>query len=235
MNDNELDEMMDQWKAPQASDGLRRNVRNACAAAQPPKKRWFRSIMPVAGRGLFAGVAVGAAMCLLLITQAFPQTPPAGNAYLVQYEWTRYGDNGAKTSDAQIKAFNYNGHEFVIGMSDPENSLHSMLFHIHGAIFMMAVHLAPSLMLAERSPEREAWVKSKVSTGCAGDTVVGHETVAGHPSTIVQSSEGRHRTTAWLAPDMGCYTLKVMNEDQLADGSYRLRSLKRPVSVTLDR
>lgn len=234
MNDTELDEMLNRWDAPPVRPELRQAVR----AGFVPRRKWF---MPGAWKGLFAGVAVGAVVCLVLITQAFPQSFPLfssgyrpGATYFLEYEMVRYANSGSPTIDVHITSLRNGGHELIVSMNSHPAKAQDTLVGIGGALSVLLYKFAPSLPFPRASTGQAAWVKAKVDMGCANEGVIGHETILGHATTIVQSSSpGQGRSTAWLAPDMECYPLKLVNEVQRPDGTFYVSLKKLPIKVVM--
>jgi hypothetical protein len=93
----------------------------------------------------------------------------------------------------------------------------------------------------------ERWFFARAETGpdapCAAGPVVGHETILGHATTAVmrpmpnpRSTPSRPtaaRITMWMAPDLGCFALKLSIEEQRPDGAFRLVSEKRALRVNV--
>jgi hypothetical protein len=241
MNDNELDDMLNQWETPPVSPSLR-NRMHAAFKKQRESRRWFSWFMPAAGRGMFAGVAVGVVVCLLLIAQAFPQvlgppSPALRVPYLVSYELVSYAEDGSSTV-SQVFSYDYKGHEIVLNRIEPGLSgLHwQFVLSLHN--FLRRV--APSLVLPAESSERDAAFSERLRSGCgiseSGSAVIGREDVLGYKTTVtrtIYSDHGNSRFTEWDAPDLGCFTLKSTYERQRADGSFRLANERRPVTVAM--
>lgn len=68
-----------------------------------------------------------------------------------------------------------------------------------------------------------------------GETLLKEEdAVLGHPVTVVRfGSVNSIRVTAWRAPDLGCIQLQYRVEQQESDGSYKLMSQQKAVSLQL--
>ena len=243
MNDTELDEMLNQWDTPPLRAELREVMRAGFTAARPRKKagsRWFSAFIPGAGKGLLAGVAVGAVACLLLISQAFPQSLTlfssgyrAGATYFLEYEFVRYADNGSPTVDVQITSLRNGGNELIVAMHSHPPKAQDTLVGIGGAFTLLLYRFAPSLAFHRASTDQAAWVKEKVAMGCAKEGVIGHETILGHATAVVLSSSPEGRGTSWLAPDMECYPLKLTNEIQRPDGTFYVSLRKLPITVVM--
>lgn len=80
---------------------------------------------------------------------------------------------------------------------------------------------------------------AKVATGadhsCVDRPLAGRATILNHPTEAVRERWTEHgRMTLWLAPDLGCFALKVTYEEQRPDGSFHLVSAKQALKVTLN-
>jgi hypothetical protein len=79
------------------------------------------------------------------------------------------------------------------------------------------------------------------SAPCAAGSVVGRETILGYPTTAVESPvpnpratpsrPAAARITMWMAPDLGCFALRILIEEQRPDGTFRLVSRKEALRV----
>jgi hypothetical protein len=72
--------------------------------------------------------------------------------------------------------------------------------------------------------------------GCVVGTIVGRETILNHSTAAVRQRWTENgRMTVWMAPDLGCFALKVTYEGQHPDGTFHLVSAKQAVKVNLNR
>jgi hypothetical protein len=144
--------------------------------------------------GRLAAAAMGAAAVLFAIIQVSPQTVRMASAqfripYYVEFEFARYADDGSAPHQSRITSFPYGGHEIVMSVTEPGDSLQNAVRGIARSIRTQFILAMPSLVLPKEPPMTEpAWFAGFVSSGCSsGKTVVGHETLAGHETTVVQS------------------------------------------------
>jgi hypothetical protein len=72
------------------------------------------------------------------------------------------------------------------------------------------------------------------TTACMEGTVVGSETILNHPTTAVQLPMRPNRMTLWLAPDLGCFALRITSETMRSDGSFRVWQMKQAVKVNMN-
>jgi hypothetical protein len=80
------------------------------------------------------------------------------------------------------------------------------------------------------------------SAPCAAGSVVGHETILDYPTIAVASPVPNPRATPsrpavaritmWMAPELGCFALRILIEEQGRDGTFRLVSRKEALRVT---
>jgi hypothetical protein len=172
MNDTELDELLDKWSAPVAPESLREGV---TAGFRPqPERRKFRWSW---GKSLMA--AAMAAMLLVIVTQAVPQTlpPEVHHPYVVLSEFSRY----AKDGSAEVKMYStsYNdeyGREIILARHLADNPVGDVVARTLDAL---ADATAPiRFRLARLSPQgaemlaRQAAIGSipSVNTECAEKT-----------------------------------------------------------------
>jgi hypothetical protein len=94
------------------------------------------------------------------------------------------------------------------------------------------------------TPARWFWWKAAAGAAapCVDGSVVGRETILGYPTTAVERSVSNPRATQerpaarmtlWMAPDLGCFALRIRTEEQGPDGTFHLVSGKQALKVTL--
>jgi hypothetical protein len=243
MTDNELDEMLDCWQTPPLRESLTDEVR--AGFAQIPKRtkrapRW--RALPKIRVGRLATAMAAAAILLFALVQVSPRTvrmasPGFHIPFYVESIFERFAQDGSVEYRSRMTAFPYGG--IGINMSvvqESGNPILNAFQEIAGSIRNQFVLAVPSLVLPKHPPMAEpAWFAGFVKSGCSeGRTVVGHETIAGYPTTILQSETPRGRLRVWMAPDLSCYSLEVTDEVEEADGSYRLRLRTHAVKVTIN-
>jgi len=69
------------------------------------------------------------------------------------------------------------------------------------------------------------------------NSIIGTEIILNHATVATRLPLGdeRNRMTVWLAPDLGCFAVKVTTEKLLADGSFVLESERRTLSIEAAR
>jgi hypothetical protein len=246
MNDNELDEMLDQWKPPVMRDSVRENIKAGYAARpQRPSRAGLLWRMRDATAALhlrrLAVITMAAVAVLFLIVQVFPQAVRMASAgfripYYVEYEFARYPDNGADPHPSRVTVFPYGGLAIVMSVRESGDSLLTAARNIANSVRNQFILAVPALVLPKGPPmAKPGWFDGFVSSGCSnGKNVVGHETIAGHATTVVESTSPGHRVRIWLAPDLDCFDLKFTDEVQAPDGRYRLTLGKEALKVTMN-
>jgi hypothetical protein len=182
-----------------------------------------------------------AAALVFAVIQVAPRTvrmasPGFRIPFYVEFEFERFPGNGSEPHQSQIKSFPYAGHEIVMSVTEPGSPLQNAFRGIANSIRTQLILAMPSLVLPKQPPMAEPqWFAGFVSSGCSdGKNVVGHETIAGHETTVIQSDSPGHRIKTWMAPDLACFALKLTFEDQEPNGAYRLRIRKEAVKVTMN-
>lgn len=93
----------------------------------------------------------------------------------------------------------------------------------------------------------EHWAFERAESGpsapCAVGSLVGHATILSHSTIGIErplpnpratpSRPAAARITMWMAPDLGCFALRLSVEEQRPDGTFRLVSEKQALRVTL--
>lgn len=240
MNDNELDEMLNKWDAPPVRAELRKNVQAGFTATKSSPRRWFSWPSWEGGKGIFAGLAAGAAVSLVVISQAFPQalnlsssSPMIGFPYFVKSNVVAYANDGSSRLDATLLSYSYKGSEIVLTETHPGNPVQEFFMNFHIGIHNVLLRYVPGLVMPE-SAAKDAWFNAYVQSGCVdkGDVVVGHETILKHATTAVEQNDpDGSRWTAWRAPDLGCFAMRTRTEERLPGGAYRVRTQRDATQV----
>lgn len=133
MNDQELDEMLNVWKAPTPSASLRERLRSRFGSGKDRETipavlvRWLTAAAPIVRRSLLAGATVTFGALLLVATQALPKTmkllsPEVQSPYTVDSEFVRYSSDGSATVDMYSTSYNdQNGKEVIVSRSLPNS------------------------------------------------------------------------------------------------------------------
>ena len=215
MNDTELDEMLNQWKAPEPGAELRGRIRG-----MQPRGRRFAWPSWHLSKGLFAGVAAGAVMCLFGIGVAFPQVfARSGVRFDLISESGVYSDDGSFTVREERVSTAVHGKEIILKRNIPNNvpmSLHMRFFDM--------IHRW--LGMDQPGPE-------SITSDCVvpDATVIGHETVIGYQTTVLRYPDHYRE---WRAPDLDCITMKWVVEKPTANGGFRITSERRPLTVRIN-
>jgi hypothetical protein len=232
MNDNELDEMLNQWKEPVMRESLREDLR-AGFVARPEPKRTLRRL---------AFATMTAAALLFAIIQVSPRTismasPGFRIPFYVEFEFERYADDGSAPHQSRITSFPYGGHEIVMSVTESGDSLLNTVRGIASSVRNQFILAIPSFVLPKQLPMAEPdWFAGFVRSGCSeGRTMIGHEIIAGHMTTVLESSAPTdYRIKVWMAQDLACFALKLTHEVKDANSTYRLKIRKEAVTVTMN-
>jgi hypothetical protein len=242
MNDTELDKLLNTWSMPPVPASLRADVRVGFHAR--PERRKF----PVV-RVLIAAVSIG--VFLLAVTLALPQTlslvsPPVRPPYIVDSDVVRYANDGTSSVEVHVVSYNNNGSEIVLYEVAP-SFLTAIRVGLEAAGSVVGRLTLPFVVSPEqlRSLRSTALVTSGfehyrlgsaaalLNTGCVIGTVVDRETILAYPTVAVRQFDGGRRTTLWMAPDLGCFALRITTEERRPDGTFRLVRKKQAAKVTL--
>ncbi len=221
--------------------------------------RWIAGIAPIAGK--FAGAIAGAVVFLAVITQAFPQSLrmiAPRDAITLDSEFVDYKDDGSYTvTEYRTSSFRrataegdiLDGEETVLSRSFPGDPLRTAAGDLLNPIQAILTPIAQRVIFPLfYRPGRTAYLRAaaialndRIRNGCTPTnmwgrpmTVIGEETVLNHTTTVLRlSPEGQDvRFTEWFAPGLDCASLRSTTEKALADGSFRLASERRVLTVT---
>ncbi|HTX38613.1 MAG TPA: hypothetical protein VME43_26485 [Bryobacteraceae bacterium] len=230
MNDTELDHLLNTWTVPAPPPSLRASVRAGYATLAPKARRRFRLS--------FRAIAFLFTAFLVVVTVAFPKTvkllvSPAKIPYIVETDSRTYNLDGSLHHETHISSYLRNGMEIILSQA-PGNPLATF------AIRNLNAALSP--FLSRVDPKR--WAEF-VASGCSNEgTVVGHEIILGYRTTVTEHrspsrdagdvlQDGRI-ITLWQAPDLGCFDLKMVHEQENSDGTYRLVEERHALKVTVN-
>jgi hypothetical protein len=268
MNDTELDEMLDRWSAPPAPATLRESVRAGFAAEL--EQRTKPGVLPqwigaFARRSLLAAAILGTgAFVLLVVTQAFSQTPPGRIPYTVDSELVRYAEDGPSAVEMYITSYANDGeNEVLLSRSLPGNLFATALARTLDAALPAWQRLTRPFTISDKEWERiqairaahpgvgfisgcgagclvlDHWSFAKpaagVNAGCLAGPIVGSEAILNYPTTAVSLHLGdNRRMTLWTAPDLACFALRITTEEKRPDGTFRLVTRKQALRVTVN-
>jgi len=253
MNDTELDEMLNKWEAPPVPASLRANVRAVFSADRPRPEasgglwHWIRSFTP--RKTVLAGIALGAGALLCVVTLALPQTltlPPP--PYTVESRCVRYADERGPAAEMILTSYNDKGSEIVLSRSLPGNLFGTVATRVTDAGSSLITRFTWPLFKPKQleiiktqagfSTGFQHWYLGSavelLQHGCVNGPVVGREKILDYPTAAIEyGHDHHHRFTVWRAPDLGCFALRVTDEERQDDGTYRLVREKRALQVTL--
>jgi len=227
------------------------------------RTHWIGGWLPGPRKSLFAGAALGTGLLLLIVTQALPQPlPPENIPYTVDSEFVRYSDDGSPSVEMYLTSYtNQNGAEALVSRSLPNHPFGTALGRTLDAtlpawqrfILPLTVTSAELEKIKKSRPPSIGFITGcadwtcllpnryffrKAATGggneCVEGTVVGRETILNYSTTAVELREWNGgKTTLWVAPDLGCFALRITSEAKRSDGSFHLEKAKQAVRVTL--
>jgi len=246
MNDRELDDMLNQWDKPAAPPALREKVRAGFhERALRPMSVIPRPRFP---RVRFAFGIAGFAAALLAAVAAFPQVSRlfsgAPIPYSVDSEFVIFPRDREPRPYMTLTSYSSNGKEVALTWSMTDHPFATPIHRMLGEL-MTLVHGSPKetsdatailgcnhscfgMAVESLGPAAEL-----LSNGCVTGTVVGRETILGYKTVGVQRQlEDGGRGTFWLAPDLGCHSLRTTIEWQAPDGFYHRTREKRALRIT---
>jgi hypothetical protein len=230
MNDTELDNLLNTWTAPAPPPSLRARVRAGYATLTPKARRRFRL-------SFWAIVFVFAVVATAAFPKAVKLVVPAQIPYTVDTDTTTFGRDGT-IHELLMTTYMRNGVEMPLARKRrDEGPLKTLVIQI-----LNDAYFDYSLVFPPVAPHR--WAEF-VASGCSNEgTVVGHETILGYQTTVTEHrspsrdrgdvlQDGR-KITLWQAPDLGCFDLKMVHEQQNSDGTYRLVEERHALKVTVN-
>jgi hypothetical protein len=184
--------------------------------------------------------------------------PPVQARYVVDSEFVRYADDGSRVVAMHATSYSQDGREVLLSRTLPGNPIGTAIARTFDAgLFRTALrpHLTPEMEERIRAARADpnhivlftgcdrptCWITSHygfggigdVATGCAQAGAVGHETILDYPTVAAQRPLGdSKRMTLWMAPDLGCFALRVRLEERGPDGAFRPVSGKQALKVT---
>jgi hypothetical protein len=72
----------------------------------------------------------------------------------------------------------------------------------------------------------------RVSNGCVDGPIVGRETILNYRTVAIQHASAADRITLWMAPDLGCFPLKMTYDERRPEGTFRQVIDRRALKVT---
>ena len=252
-SDEDLDYLLKTWAVPPSTDSLERRLRRAYRdRTGSHSRRWFPNA-PAAG--MFAGIAAGAIIFLLVITQAFPQSFSAlsGTAFpfTVDFEELEYKADGSSAileysteapQGVGVLSSEFPGDPLRTAQQRILDPLNLILYRIATPVRERQMARAEARLntLEASHPELAKRIAEQEGTcGAPGSpwTVVGNEKILNYATTATQKvwlEDGKPvRFTQWSAPDLHCFTLKSTTEKTF-DGSFRLAFERRALKVTVN-
>jgi hypothetical protein len=237
MNDIELDEMLNQWVVAEAPASLRGRVKAGMGAAPDTGRR-----RPSWRGGLVGAAIAGVAALLVTAVRAVPQTMPEVHPpYTVESEFVRYAEDGTTEVSMEATSYSEAGKETILSRSMPGSPVRTEAARALEALTRLASPLLLKMAgtsegqlakMRAAAKDRSSVVtecgdrycltvahyvfqRADAAKGCVEGEVVGRETILGYPTAAqrIVLGDGR-RITVWMAPELGCFALKVTTEDR---------------------
>jgi hypothetical protein len=252
MTDSELDEILDKWTAPPAPPSLRERVRAGFPARPQWTFRWRKSLV--------AAVALAAAAFFLIATQASPQ-PVAPIPWTVDSEFVRYADDGSSSIEMFSTSYESNSNEILLSRSMPGNIFKTALARAVDVVIPIHNRLGRLMVDPKLLEQHDRAVSRGISfitgcdsytclalnhfgyarapagagNGCIAGEIVDRATILNYPTEAVRERWTEHgRMTIWTAPALGCFALKVTQEEERPDGTFHLVAAKHALKVTIN-
>jgi DNA-directed RNA polymerase specialized sigma24 family protein len=99
----------------------------------------------------------------------------------------------------------------------------------HVPLFRFAYRLTGSVSDAE-DVVQECFLEL-LRPGCSYNP---RRTPISYQTAAIERQSGNRRRTLWMAPDLGCFALRVTTEVRRSDGSFHLVNEKEALKVTLN-
>jgi hypothetical protein len=249
MTDRELDETLNQWSAPPAPPSLRDRVRGGFPTPPRHAFRWRK--------GFIAAAVLAAAAILLIATQASPQ-PVVPIPWTVDSEFIHYADDGSSSIYMYGTSYQSDTSEVLLSRYMPGNPFKTalaltadLLIPIHNRVIGRLVLGSQRLEEIQRANARNVGFitgcdsntclvldhagYAKAAAGCIDAPIVDRATILNYPAEAVRERWTEHgRMTIWMAPALGCFALKVTEEEERPDGTFRLVAAKQALKVTVN-
>jgi hypothetical protein len=253
MTDSELDEILNKWTAPPVPPSLRERVRAAFPVRPQRTFRWRKSLV--------AAAVLAAAVFFLIATQASPQ-PTAPIPWTVDSEFVRYADDGSSSIEMYSTSYESNSNEILLSRSMPGNIFKTALARAADAIIPIHNRIMRRFMVDPKLLEQVqrasahsvgfitgcdsytclvlnhsgyARAPAGAGNGCIEGEVVDRATILNYPTEAVRERWTEHgRMTIWTAPALGCFALKVTQEEERPDGTFHLVAAKHALKVTVN-
>ena len=232
MNDQELDDVLNTWSVPGVPASLRKNVR-AGFAVRFERRRRSRTLLRT---GILGAVALLAFLAVAM--QAFSRMRtlvflPVRVPYTVDCEYIRYAEDGSFAIDMYSTSFNHNLRELMLSSSVPGHPLETATRQMLDEVGLVTLEVTTPFRAAAENAERIRTISS-IRNGCISGPVVANETILGYATVAIQHRlDHSERVTSWMAPQLGCFVLRLTIEERRPDGSFRPVLRKQALSVHL--
>lgn len=259
MNDTELDNLLNTWTTPDPSPSLRGRALTGYATLIPkPRGRFRLSFWTITfGFAAFLLVLTAALPKTVELVEPAQKIP-----YTVDTDTTTFMRDGS-VHELRMTTYMRDGVEVILART-PGNPLTTpgirwamqtfaiQTLHFYSLVFSpvdrhrWAGFVASGCSNVPVDGIRRAEPLVPPYDDAARDvgTVVGHEAILGYQTTVTKHLLPSHDEgdalqdgrviTLWQAPELGCFDLKMVHEQENSDGTYRLVEERHALKVTVN-
>jgi len=262
-HDPELRAVAAEWSAPPPSTDLRARVMGAYHREFGKVPWWRRGLRgrSMAGFALAACVLL-LVVAEVFPQMRGAASPPAKVPWTVDSQFVEYAADGSSSIEMYTTSYESNSVEILLARSLPGNVFLTAMGRVADvALPAWSRFITPFVVDAEtlEKVKRARASRSTIGflTGCSADCmalehygfakapegsgasciagmIVGRETILNHVTEAVRQRWTEHgRMTLWMAPDLGCFALRVTHELELPDGTFHLVKAKRAMKVNV--
>lgn len=239
-------------------------VQLVTVAADAPRRWRFSLLVGVRRALLAAAIVVVGLFLFSVAQALSQTPPPGRIPYTVESEYLLYEDDAPPRIAMVTTSYTgQDGAETILSRSIPDSQFDTLIGRKLDALLPVWQRMVLPFVVSPKELEayrkKTGFQEVVVVPGCAdrncliithwgvprgvGGTgtracmegkVVGVETILGHPTTAVQTNSRPYRLTMWLAPDLGCFALRINSERTRPDGSFHVWQTKQAVKVTMN-
>ncbi len=184
---------------------------------------------------MFAGTFV-ASLAIVSATQVFPHilrmfSPLHRIPYAAESVFMKYKDDGSATVESYTTSYQQDGKEIVLSEFIPGHPFQTGIRRALDTFGFVTSQVIQRLGRRSEQPKTGAATPVKNDCSAGSGRSIGRETILNYPTIVVQRDMGRQRMTLWVAPDLGCFAMKLAIEERRPDGNFRLRLEKKTLNV----
>jgi hypothetical protein len=140
--------------------------------------------------------------------------------YTAKSAFVQCTDKDSALVDSHTTSYQREGREIVLSEFVPGHPLQTAVRRALDTFGFVIFHIAQQF--DKRYSQSNAATAILTKNGCvsARAQLIGRETILNCSTVTAQQDMGRQRMTMWLAPDLGCFALKLAIEERHSDGSF---------------